>query len=29
VAHLVVALRCQLEGGGFDSRWYHWSFSMT
>jgi hypothetical protein len=25
---VVEALRYKLEGGGFDSRWYHWNFSF-
>jgi hypothetical protein len=29
VAQLVEALRCKLEGRGFDSRRYHWKFSLT
>ena len=29
VAQLVEALRYKLEGCGFDSRWCHWSFSLT
>jgi len=26
VAQLVEALRYKPEGGGFDSRWWHWNF---
>jgi hypothetical protein len=26
---LVDALRYKPEGRGFDSRWYHWNFSLT
>jgi hypothetical protein len=26
---LLVALRYKPEGGGFDSRWCHWNFSLT
>jgi hypothetical protein len=29
VAQLVEALRYKPEGRGFDSRWYHWNFSLT
>ena len=29
VAQLVEALRCKLEGHGFDSRWFHWNFSLA
>jgi hypothetical protein len=29
VAQLVDTLRYKLEGRGFDSRWYHWNFSLT
>ena len=29
VAQLVEALRYKLEGRGFDSRWFHWNFSLT
>jgi hypothetical protein len=29
VAQLVEALRYNLEGRGFDSRWSHWNFSVT
>ena len=29
VAQLVDALRYKSEGGGFDSRWFHWNFSLT
>ena len=29
VAHLVEALRYKPEGRRFDSRWYHWNFSLT
>jgi hypothetical protein len=29
VAQLVEALRYKPEGRGFDSRWYHWHFSLT
>ena len=29
VAQLVEALRYKPEGGGFDSRWSHWNFSLT
>ena len=29
VAQLVEALRYKSEGGGFDSRWCHWNFSLT
>ena len=29
VAQLVEALRYNPEGRGFDSRWYHWIFSLT
>jgi len=29
VAQLVEALRYKAEGRGFDSRWYHWNFSLT
>ena len=29
VAQLVEALRYKPEGGGFDSRWCHWNFSLT
>jgi hypothetical protein len=29
VAQLVEALRYKHEGRGFDSRWSHWSFSVT
>ena len=29
VAQLVEAMRYKPEGRGFDSRWHHWSFSMT
>jgi hypothetical protein len=28
VAQLVEALRHMPEGGGFDSRWCHWNFSL-
>jgi hypothetical protein len=28
VAQLVEALHYKLEGRGFDSRWYHWNFSL-
>jgi hypothetical protein len=26
---VVKALRYKAAGGGFDSRWYHWNFSVT
>jgi hypothetical protein len=29
VAELVEALRYKPEGHGFDSRWFHWNFSLT
>jgi hypothetical protein len=29
VAQLVETLRYKPEGRGFDSRWYHWNFSLT
>ena len=29
VAQLVEALRYEPEGRRFDSRWYHWNFSLT
>ena len=29
VAQLVEGLRYKQEGRGFDSRWCHWSFSLT
>ena len=29
VAQLVEALRYKSEGRGFDSRWFHWNFSLT
>jgi hypothetical protein len=29
VAQLVEALRYKSEGRWFDSRWYHWNFSLT
>jgi len=29
VAQLVDALHYKSEGRGFDSRWYHWNFSLT
>jgi hypothetical protein len=29
VAQLVESLRYKSEGRGFDSRWYHWNFSLT
>jgi hypothetical protein len=29
VAQLVQALRYKPEGSEFDSRWYHWIFSLT
>jgi hypothetical protein len=29
VAQLVEALCYKPEGRGFDSRWYHWNFSLT
>jgi hypothetical protein len=29
VAQLVGVLRYKHEGRGFDSRWYHWNFSLT
>jgi hypothetical protein len=29
VAHFVKALRYKPENSGFDSRWHHWSFSLT
>ena len=29
VVQLVEALRYKSEGRGFDSRWYHWNFSLT
>ena len=29
VAQLVEALRYKPEGGGFDSQWCHWNFSLT
>jgi len=29
VTQLVEALRYKPEGRGFDSRWYHWNFSLT
>jgi len=29
LAQLVEALRYKSEGRGFDSRWYHWNFSLT
>jgi hypothetical protein len=28
VAQLVYALRYKPEGGGFDSNWWHWNFSL-
>jgi hypothetical protein len=29
VAQSVKTLRYKPEGRGFDSRWYHWNFSLT
>jgi hypothetical protein len=29
VVQLFEALRYKPEGRGFDSRWYHWNFSLT
>ena len=29
VAHLIEAMRYKPEGGGFNSRWCHWNFSLT
>ena len=29
VAQIVEALRYEPEGRGFDSRWFHWNFSLT
>ena len=29
VVQLVEALPYNPEGSGFDSRWYHWNFSLT
>jgi hypothetical protein len=29
VTQLVEALRYKPEGCGFDSRWYHWNFSLA
>jgi hypothetical protein len=29
VEQLVEALFCKPEGRGFDSRWYHWNFSLA
>jgi len=29
IAKFVAALRCKAEGRGFDSRWFHWNFSLT
>jgi len=29
VAYFVEVLRYKAEGCGFDSRWYHWNFSLT
>jgi len=29
VARLVETLRYKSEGGGLDSRWCHWNFSLT
>jgi len=29
VVRLGEALRCKPEGRGFDSRWFHWNFSLT
>jgi hypothetical protein len=29
VAQLVEALRYKPEDRGFDSRWYHWNFSLA
>jgi hypothetical protein len=29
VAQLVEALHYKPEGRGFDSRWFHWDFSLT
>ena len=29
MAQFVEALRYKPEGGGFDSRWCHWNFSLT
>ena len=29
VAQLIESLRYKPEGRGFDSRWYHWNFSLT
>ena len=28
VVQLVEAMRYKPEGRGFDSRWYHWNFSL-
>jgi len=28
-AQFVEALHYKSEGRGFDSRWYHWNFSLT
>ena len=29
VAQLFEVLCCSPEGRGFDSRWFHWNFSLT
>ena len=29
MAQFVETLRYKSEGRGFDSRWYHWNFSLT
>jgi hypothetical protein len=29
VVQLVEAPRYKLEGRGYDSRWFHWNFSLT
>jgi hypothetical protein len=29
VAQLLEVLHYKSEGRGFDSRWYHWNFSLT
>ena len=29
MVQLVEALRYRLEGLGFDSRWFHWNYSLT
>jgi len=29
MAQLIEALRYKPEGRVFDSRWYHWNFSLT